>query len=150
MSIGRRLSDAFWLALRPRRWSIFGFRFVPLVLFAAGVGGMVYGGFRHRIPVVETHEEQISIPVPVEQTMPPPPPPNGMPGDAQGMTAGPPPEAFGPPVKFIQAIKTTTSTAWERELAVNRAVTVAGMARGQQGEVVRLGDDRAGPGFCPS
>jgi hypothetical protein len=110
---------------------------------------MVYGGFLHRIPVTETHEEQISIAVPVEQTMPPPMPPGGAPDAPPGMFPTPP-EAFGPPMKFIEAVKTTKSTTREWELAVNRAVTVAGMIRGQQGEILRVGGDRAGPGFCPS
>ena len=69
----RRLLDALLLAFRPARWSIFGFRFVPLLLFAAGVWAVVYGGFYHRIPVTETHEEQITIAVPVEPPMPPTP-----------------------------------------------------------------------------
>ena len=102
----RRLLDALLLVFRPARWSIFGFRFVPLLLFAAGVWAVVYGGFYHRIPVTETHEEQISIAVPVERPMPPMPP-DGPPGmaarsfgqtDAFGQPAGssgPPPEAFG-------------------------------------------------------
>ena len=111
MSNSRRLLDALLLAFRPARWSVFGFRFVPLLLFAAGVWAVVYGGFYHRIPVTETHEEQITIAVPAERPMPPGGPPE-MPlstSDACGQpTDGstPPPEAFGPPVKFIQAMKT--------------------------------------------
>jgi len=142
----RRLLDALLPAFRPARWSILGFRFVPLLLFAAGAWGMVYGGLGHRIPVTETHEEQISIAVPVEQTMPPPMPPDAPPG----MFPAAPPEAFGPPMKFIQAVKTTKSTIDQRELAVNRAVTVAGMVRGQEGEILRVSGAAAGPAFCPS
>ena len=146
MSNRRRLQEALLLPLRPARWSIFGFRFVPLLLFAAGAWAAVYGGLYHRIPVTETHEEQISIAVPVERPMPPPMPPDAPPG----MFAIPPPEAMGPPVKFIQAVQTTKSTVQERELAVNRAVTVAGMTAGPQGEILRASGVREGPGFCPS
>ncbi|MGO9110248.1 MAG: hypothetical protein ACLP9L_13570 [Thermoguttaceae bacterium] len=146
MSNNHRLLDALLLVFRPARWSICGFRFVPLLLLAAGTWAVVYGGFYHRIPVSETHEEQISIAVPVERPMPPPMPP-GAPPDAVGF---PPPEAFAPPVKFIQAVKTTKTTSAEWELAVNRAVTVAGMIRDQQGEIVRVSGAAEGPAFCPS
>ncbi len=146
MSNRRRLLDALVLAFRPGRWSIFGFRFVPLLLFAAGAWAVDYGGFQHRIPVTETHEEQISIAVPVPRPPPMPMPPGAPPG----MFPFPPPEAFGPPVKFIQAVKTTKSTVAERELAVNRAVTVAGMIRGEQGDILRVSGAAVGPAFCPS
>jgi hypothetical protein len=105
---------------------------------------VVYGGFYHRIPVTETREEQISIAVPVER-LPPAMPPGAPPGMFPF-----PPEAFGPPVKFIQAVKTTKSTIDQRELAVNRAVTVAGVVRGQEGEILRVSSAAAGPAFCPS
>jgi hypothetical protein len=140
----RRLLDALLLLFRPARWSVFGFRFMPLLLFAAGAWAVVYGGFYHRIPVTETHEEQISIAVPVEPLPPMPP------GAPPGMFPFPPPEAFGPPVKFIQAVKTTKSTIEERELAVNRAVAVAGIVRGQEGEILRVSGAAEGPAFCPS
>jgi hypothetical protein len=146
MSNRRRLLDALLSAFRPARWSIFGFRFVPLLLFAAGAGTVVYGGFYHRIPVTETHEEQISIAVPVERPLPPPMPPGAPPG----MFPFPPPEAFGPLVKFIQAVRTTKSTSDQREPAVNQAVTVAGMVRGREGEILRVGGVTGGPAFCPS
>jgi len=150
MSNHRRLLDALLLAFRPARWSIVGFRFVPLVLLAAGVWAAVYGGFYHRIPVSETHEEEVSIAVPVQPSMPP-----GMapfsPTDAFGQPQAPGlPEAFVPPVRFIQAIKTTTSISAELELVVNRAVTVAGMVRGKDGEIVRVAGAAEGPAFCPS
>ena len=53
-------------------------------------------------------------------------------------------------MKFVQLIKTTKSTSEELELAVNRAVTVSGMIRGQDGEIFRVGGAAAGPAFCPS
>ncbi len=53
-------------------------------------------------------------------------------------------------MKFIQAVKTTKSTIEERELAVNRAVTVAGMVPGQEGEILRVNGALQGPAFCPS
>jgi hypothetical protein len=140
----RRLLGALLLLFRPARWSVFGFRFVPLLLLAAGACAVVYGGFYHRIPVTETREEQISIAVPVER-LPPAMPPGAPPGMFPF-----PPEAFGPPVKFIQAVKTTKSTIDQRELAVNRAVTVAGVVRGQEGEILRVSSAAAGPAFCPS
>ena len=68
--------------------------------------------------------------------------------------------SVGNTVKTIQVIKTTTIPAWdslseEREVTVNRAVTVAGIVRGPLGEVLRvMAADGAnageGPGFCPS
>jgi hypothetical protein len=146
MSNHHRLLDAMLLVFRPARWSISGFRFVPLLLFAAGAWAVVYGSFYHHIPVTETHEEQISIAVPVERPMPPPMPPGGLP-DAVPF---PPPEAFTPPVKFVQAVKTTKSTSDEWEFAVNRAVTVAGMTRDPQDGVVRVSGAGGGPDFCPS
>ena len=157
----RRLLDALLLAFRPARWSICGFRFVPLVLFAAGVWAVVYGGFYHRIPVSETHEEQIIIEEPVEPKMPPSMPPGWRPfrrpmrsarqpmRSASPQPSGPP-EAFTPPVKFVPAVKTVKTTSEERELVVNRAVTVAGMIRNQQGEIVRVSGAADGPAFCPS
>jgi hypothetical protein len=146
MSKPLRLIDAFLLSLRPARWSVFGFRFAPLLLFAAGTCAVVYGGFYHRIPVTETHEEQITIAEPVERPMSPMPPPGAPPG----MFPFPPPEAFGPPVKFKQAVKTTKSTIEDRELAVNRAVTVAGLVLGPEGGILRVSGAAAGPAFCPS
>ncbi len=140
----RRLLDALLLLLSPARWSIFGFRFVPLLLLAAGVCAVVYGGFHHRIRVTETREEQITIAVPVERL-----PPSMPPGAPPGMFPFPP-EAFGPPVKFIQAVRTTKSTIDQWEPAVNRAVTVAGMVRGPEGEILRVSGAAAGPAFCPS
>ncbi len=155
----RRLLDALLLAFRPARWSIFGFRFVPLMLFAAGIWAVVYGGFYHRIPVSETHDEQFTIEEPVPGWKPPPMPPDRageMPSfsatDAFGQSTdapGPPPEAFVPPVKLVQLVKTVKTTSAEWEVAVNRAVTVAGMIR-EHGEIVRVPGAMEGPGFCPS
>ena len=167
MSNHRRLLDALWLALRPARWSILGFRFVPLLLFAAGAGAVVYGGFYHRIPVSETHEEQFTKAVPVERPMPPMPQgmgafsttdafgqPTDAPGAAHSAFGPPPgalgPEAFEPPVKFIQLTRSVTTTSEEWEMTVNRAVTVAGIMRDPQGEIVRVGGAADGPAFCPS
>ena len=53
-------------------------------------------------------------------------------------------------MKFIQAVKTTKTTVEEWELAVNRAVTVAGIIRDPQGEIVRVSGAADGPAFCPS
>ncbi|MGA2255931.1 MAG: hypothetical protein ABSG53_14895 [Thermoguttaceae bacterium] len=145
MSNRRRLLKALLLALRPARWSIFGFRFAPLLLLAAGVWAVIYGGFYHRIPVTETHEEQISIVVPVERPMPPPMPPDAPPGMVPF-----PPEAFGPPVRFIQAVKITKTTSEEGELTVNRAVTVAGMIRDAEGDIILVRGAAEGPAFCPT
>ncbi len=162
MSNHRRLLDALLLVLRPARWSIVGFRFVPLLLFAAGVWAVVYGGFYHRIPVSETHEEQFSEPDP---TWTPPLMPPGMPAgqpaflgtDAFGQPTGepsPPPAAMPPPEAFlprmIQKVRRVKTTSEEWELVVNRAVTVAGIIRDPQGEIVRVSDAAGGPAFCPS
>ena len=155
----RRLLDVLLPAFRPARWSIFGVRFVPLVLFAVGVWAVVYGGFYHRIPVTETHEEQITIEEPVVGWRPPGMPPFspaegfGQSTDAFGQPtdpSAPPPAAFVPPVKFVQAVQTIKTTSEESELAVNRAVTVAGIVRGPEGEIARVSSAAEGPGFCPS
>ena len=171
MSNHRRLLDVALLAFRPARWSIFGFRIVPFVLLAVGIWAVVYGAVYHRITVTERHpatqhEEHETITEPVVPSMLPGGQP-GMPAFSQtdpfGQptdSAGPPPEMFKPPVKTIQVIKTTTIPAWdslseEREVTVNRAVTVAGIIRGPQGEVLRIiaadgGSAAEGDGFCPS
>lgn len=157
----RHLLDVLLLALRPARWAIFGVRFVPLLLLAAGVWAVVYGSVYHRLPVTESHEEQFTIEEPVPGWKPPPMSPDGPMGmpsfsatDAFGQpteaAAPPPPEAFVPPVKIIQAVRTVKTTSAERELEVNRAVTVAGMARSPEGEIVRVASAAGGPGFCPS
>ena len=170
MSDHRRLLDVVLLAFRPARWSIFGFRFVPLLLFAAGTWAVVYGGFYHRIRVTETHAEPISIAAPVERAVQP----DALPGmaplsltdafgqatDAFGQAAdapgpppdvfGPPLDVFGPPLKLVQAVKTVKTTSAERELAVNRAVTVAGLIRDQQGEIMRASGAAEGPALCPT
>ena len=69
-------------------------------------------------------------------------------------SAGPPaafgtPEALGPPMKFIQATKSVTTTTDEGELSVNRAVTFGGIIR-QHGQIVRVSSAADGPAFCPS
>ena len=155
----RHLLEALLLAFRPARWSIFGFRFVRLLLLAGGVWAVVYGGFYHRIAVTETHEEQFTI---IDPSPPPPAPPGmapfspsdafGQPTDAFGQPtdASGQPDAFSPPVKYIQLVKINKTTSAEREVTVNRAVTVAGIIRDPQGEIVRVGDAAEGPDFCPS
>ncbi len=162
MTNHRRLLDALLLVLRPARWSIVGFRFVPLLLFAGGVWAAVYGGFYHRIPVSEPHDEQFSEPDP---TWTPPLMPQGMPAgkpaflatDAFGQPTGepsppsdamPPPEAFVP--RMLHKVRRVKTVSEESELAVNRAVTVAGIIRNEQGEIVRAGGAADGPDFCPS
>ncbi len=164
MSNHRRLLDAVLLAFHPARWSVFGLRFVPLMLLAAGGWAVIYGGFYHHITVSENHPEtQHEEPFTITQPMPPPGfpggPPEGLPSGPPGMVPFPP-EAFSPPLKTIQAVKTTiipawTSTSEESELTVNRAVEVAGMVLGPQGEILRVSSEAAvngteGPAFCPS
>jgi hypothetical protein len=163
----RRLLDALGLTFRPARWSILGFRFVPLLLLAAGVWAVAYGGFYHRIPVSETHTEQFTVEEPVALTMPPgtaPFSPGGgfgqstdafgqptEPSEASGPADEPgPPEAFKLPFKLVQLEKTVTTLSQESELAVNRAVTVAGMIRDPQGQIVRQNGTGDGPAFCPT
>jgi len=141
----RRLRNAILLAFQPARWSVFGFRFVPLLLLAAGGWAVVYGGFYHRLTVSETHEEQFSEPQPISPPMLSPMPPGAPPG----MVAFPP-EAIGPPVKFVEMVRTITTTSEERELAVNWAVTIGGMIRSQEGEIVRVAGATDGPAFCPT
>ena len=89
------------------------------MLLAAGGWAVVYGGFYHRITVSENHPEtQHEEPIHHHRAahaaaraagwaagMP------ASPTDASATRYGsvPPPEAFAPPVKIIQAVKTTTS-----------------------------------------
>ena len=124
----RLLLRAVWLIIRPWRWSICGFRFMPLVLLAAGCWLAAYGAICRRITVTETHEEQITIPAPIQPMMPPafsstdpfgqptgPQPPMGGFGQPPGPLGLPggmgPPEAMVPPVKLIQATKIVTTTS---------------------------------------
>ena len=108
---------------------------------------MVYGGFYHRIPVsrdargADLHRGARRA-ADAATPMPPDAPP--------GMEPFPPPEMFAPPMKFVQAVKTTKSTVEESELAVNRAVTFAGIIRDQQGEIIRVSGAAEGPAFCPT
>jgi hypothetical protein len=156
MSNPRRLLDSLLLPFRPARWAIFGYRFAWILPLAGGICAVVYGSAYHRIPVSETHTEQIMIAVPDPQ-QPPPMMPEGMPGGPPGMQGGPPgnapfqpPADFGPRMKMVQATKTVKSTSDEWELAVNRAVTVSGIVRNPQGELLRVAEANGGPGFCPS
>ena len=176
MPNNHQLADAIPPAFRRPRWPVLVRRLVPLVLLAAGTGAVVYGGFYHRIAVTETHEEHKSRPDP--RWVPPMPPgmagPPGMGGPLPGMPGPPfdmsgpppnmpgqpgeasrvPPDALAPPPQFkppmIELIETTTTTTPEPELEVNLAVTVAGIVRDPQGQIVRVSGAAAGPGFCPS
>jgi hypothetical protein len=158
MSNRRRLLDALLSAFRPARWSICRFRFVPLLLLAAGVWAVVYGGFYHRIPVSETHVEHFTRTVRALPPMPPPMRPGGLPGMSFGMPPGGPPgtppfspsNPFTMQEKVLQLEKTVKTTTDERELAVNRAVTIAGIKLDPQGKIVRVPDAADGPAFCPS
>ena len=55
-----------------------------------------------------------------------------------------------PPVKFVQATKTVTTTSEEGELAVNRAVAFGAVFRDPQGQIIRKASAEDGPAFCPS
>jgi hypothetical protein len=147
---------------RPSQWSIFGFRFVPLLLFAAGTCGIIYGAFYHRIPVTETHAE--------EDTTPEPPPPQVTQNPWDAMSPDMPPEMgldkppgwppfqtppdFSPPKnaeKRIRKVKTTTN---ELEIAVNLAVSEGALERTKTNEIARIsnsvdnGDVKKGPARC--
>jgi hypothetical protein len=111
-------------------------------MFAAGTCAVVYGGFYHRLPITEVHEEEVSVPVPVEPQMFPPSPFG-------------PPQDFKPPVKYVKQIKTSKTTTNESELAVNRAMTIGGLSRTADGELLRaavaaLGGGEKGPALCPT
>lgn len=138
-----------FLATRPARWSIFGFRFVPLLLFAAGTCAILYGGFFHRMPITETHDEEFTVAEPIEPDMPP-----GMgmdspmfPGMDPNMDPGMPEE---PPVKFVTKIKTVETVSNELEWDVNILMTYDGIVRNDRGELFRPAASTEGPGFCPT
>ena len=128
-------ADAGPRRFRPAQWSIFGFRFVPLAIFAAGCWAAFYGAWRHRIPVTETHEKEESVPVSVQ--MP----------DMSLFEAGLP---LPPPVvKYATRIRTIKTVSGETEMTVNRDVSFGRLTR-TGGEIAREGGGKAGPAFCPT
>ena len=139
---------------QPSQWSVFGFRFVPLLLFAVGTCGADLWRVFHRIPVTETREEEVLAAVPVK----PPVPPGVGPGECRQALVGragpvfPPAWDAGPPVKFITQIKTVKTTTDELEAAVNRAVTSAASPGPTPArlEPIRGGGGKGGPSFCPT
>ena len=142
-----------FLSMRPSRWSVFGFRFIPLLLFAVGTCAILYGGFFHRLPVTETHDEEITVAEPIAPEMPPGMLPGMPPGMGPNEPFGPPSvpgEEEPPPVKFVTKIKTVETTANELEWNVNELMTVGGIALNQQGGLVRLASGNEGPAFCPT
>ena len=152
------LSRLRFLSMRPARWSILGFRFVPLLLFGVGTCAILYGGFFHRLPVTETIEEEFTVVEPVEPEismgMPPGMDPNmpfGPPGMGPGMfPGGIPPEDFQPQVRFVTRIKTIETTTNELEWDLNVLMTFGGIALNEKGELVRLATSTEGPAFCPT
>ncbi len=155
------LSGLRFLSMRPARWSIFGFRFVPLLLFGVGTCAILYGGFFHRLPVTETIEEEFTVAEPIEPEMPMGMPPGmgpnmpfGLPGMAPGMPPGGmpgiPPEDSQPLVRFVTKIKTVETTANELEWNLNVLMTFGGIALNEKGELVRLAVSTEGPAFCPT
>ena len=104
MDVPKRVSaaDARPRRFRPAQWSIFGFRFVPLLVFAAGCWAAFYGVMRHRIPVTETREEEHSVPVSVQ--MP----------DLSAFVPGLPPPP--PVVKYVKRIETIKTVTGETEI----------------------------------
>lgn len=145
-----------FLSVRPAQWSIFGFRFVPLLLFGVGTCAILYGGFFHRLPVTETREEEFTVAEPVEPEMP-----MGMPpGMESYVPYGAPPlpsddmppedEDMEPPVKFVTKIRTIETTADELEWDLNVLMTFGGIERNEQGNLVRLTINTEGPALCPT
>ncbi len=138
MDVPKRVSaaDARPRRFRPAQWSIFEFRFVPLLVFAAGCWAAFYGVMRHRIPVTETREEEHSVPVSVQ--MP----------DLSAFVPGLPPPP--PVVKYVKRIETIKTVTGETEMAVNRDVSFGRLTRTGGGEIARSGGGKAGPAFCPT
>ncbi len=132
--------------MRPARWSIFGFRFVPLLLFGVGTCAILYGGFFHRLPVTETREEEFTV---AEPQMPPDMGPD-MPFGIPSMNPGMPLDDFQPPVRFVTKIKTVETTADELEWNLNVLMTFGGIALNEKGELVRLATSTEGPAMCPT
>jgi hypothetical protein len=109
---------------------------------------VVYGATRHRIPVVQEREEEVSIPVPTPfgfgplgpdgQPLPPGP-------EAPGM-----PPIWQPPPQFAKVIKKTIVTTEESEPKVIREVSVGGVTLAASGEIHRTYSGDAGPALCPT
>jgi hypothetical protein len=157
---GTRSASATWR--RPGQWTILGFRFVPLLLFAAGTCGVIYGAFYHRIPVVEKRVEKYTVQVLDKQAPPPIPPELKMP-EVPGW--GPPgigpdsiPFPAPPKMKDEERTRTRIIETEESELSVNEAVTVDGiefLADGRLAWVARGdngggGGGTKGPAACPT
>jgi hypothetical protein len=146
-----RLARLRFLFRRPSQWSVRGFRFVPLLLFGVGTCALLYGGFFHRLPVVQTREEEYQEAVPVE----PAAPLGALPGMGAYVPYGAPPMSEDdapskPPLEFVTKIRTVETTAVEPEWNVNVLMTFGGIARDERGKLVRLMTDTEGPAFCPS
>ena len=145
-----------FLATRPARWSIFGFRFVPLLLFG-GRGRVRFSTVDSSIacPSKQTRDEEITVAEPIEPEMPPGMgapmfpgmDPNMPPGMDPGMDPGMPEE---PPVRGVTKIKTVETVSNELEWDVNILMTFDGIVRNDRGELFRPAADPAGPAFCPT
>ncbi|MBN2578789.1 MAG: hypothetical protein JXB10_07340 [Pirellulales bacterium] len=122
--------------LRPGQWTVFGYRFVPLLLFAAGICGIIYGALYHLIPVVEKRVEKYTVEVIDDQQPPPPPPDWGPPGFGPGWESGAPPIPPPPKMKTEDRERQKEILTQESELTVNRAVTVDGIQRSPTGQLV--------------
>jgi hypothetical protein len=156
----------------PDQWSIFGFRFVPLFLFAVGTCCVIYGVLYHRIPVLEKRVEKYTVQVP-DKKSPPQKPPGANPFEQPpelppGLTLPsfesanipfPPPEDNPPKMKSEEKTREVQVTTDELELAINQAITTGDLERNPAGMVARIfrggsvaetGSGKGGPAPCPT
>jgi hypothetical protein len=147
---------------RPGHWTIFGYRFVPLLLFAVGTCGVIYGAMYHGIPVIETKVEKYTVQVP-DKSAPPAIPPEmpvfGPPGMPPGFGTDDP--YLPPPPKMKDEVRTreVPSPAEKSELEFNDKVTVDGVQWTKDGQLAWTGTGDGGgsggggskgPAACPT
>lgn len=145
-------------------WAILQRAIVPLVLLIAGIASTISGAKHHLIPVVQEHEEEVSIPMPTpfgpgpEGPLPPdgppgaPEPPSFAPGQMPGadMPPGGPPAFWQPPPALTKVIKKVIITTDEPEPKIIREVSVGGLTLADSGEIKRTYTGDEGPALCPT
>ena len=141
-------------------WMILRRAVVPLLLLTAGVSLGVYGAKRHVIPVIDEHEEEVSLPIsapfgfglPGVQGEPFP----GGPAFGEGQPPGegspmdmPPPPPWQPQPMTTKVMKKVILTTDEPESKIIREASVGGVAM-VDGEIKRTYSGDQGPALCPT